>query len=137
MAEAVPRLRQQLRSADELAVHRDREASVIVLEYAVHGQAAQTGRTYDNHFVSVITIKDRSMITVIPRTCGSPLMTSVRSSPLYTGICQSSLATCNDQRRRFTVADDPVAGPYVELAETIESGNQQIHESTDSREPVY
>ena len=29
-----------LRSADELAVHRDREASVIVLEYAVHGQAA-------------------------------------------------------------------------------------------------
>src|SRR6266540_2952196 len=32
-----------LRSADELAVHRDREASVIVLEYAVHGQAVQTG----------------------------------------------------------------------------------------------
>jgi ketosteroid isomerase-like protein len=48
-----------LRSADELAVHRDREASVIVLEYAVHGRAVQTGRTYDNHFVSVITIKDR------------------------------------------------------------------------------
>ena len=50
-----------LRSADELAVHRDREASVIVLEYAVHGQAVQTGRTYDNHFVSVITIKDRKV----------------------------------------------------------------------------
>jgi hypothetical protein len=30
-----------LRSADGLAVHRDREASVIVLEYAVHGQAVQ------------------------------------------------------------------------------------------------
>jgi uncharacterized protein len=44
-----------LRSADELAVHRDREASVIVLEYAMHGQAVQTGRTYDNDFVSVIT----------------------------------------------------------------------------------
>jgi hypothetical protein len=29
---------------------------VIVLEYAVHGQAVQTGRTYDNLFVSVITI---------------------------------------------------------------------------------
>src|SRR5215831_10933933 len=26
-----------LQSADELAVHRDREASVVVLEYAVHG----------------------------------------------------------------------------------------------------
>src|SRR6266567_3700375 len=50
-----------LRSADELAVHRDREASVIVLEYAVHGQAVQTGRAYDNHFVSVITIKDRKV----------------------------------------------------------------------------
>jgi uncharacterized protein len=38
-----------------------REASVIVLEYAVHGQAVQTGRSYDNHFVSVITIKDRKV----------------------------------------------------------------------------
>ncbi len=50
-----------LRRADELTVHRDYEASVIVLEYAVHGQAVQTGRTYDNHFVSVITIKDRKV----------------------------------------------------------------------------
>jgi ketosteroid isomerase-like protein len=50
-----------LRSADELAVYRDREASVLVLEYAVHGQAILTGRTYDNHFVSVITIKDRKV----------------------------------------------------------------------------
>jgi ketosteroid isomerase-like protein len=50
-----------LRSADELAVYRDREASVLVLEYAVHGQAVLTGRTYDNHFVSVITIKDRKV----------------------------------------------------------------------------
>ena len=48
-----------LRSADELAVHRDGEASVVVLEYAVHGRAVGTGRAYDNHFVSVITIKDR------------------------------------------------------------------------------
>ncbi|MEV6171483.1 nuclear transport factor 2 family protein [Streptomyces sp. NPDC051954] len=50
-----------LRSADELAVHRDHAASVIVLEYAVHGQAVHTGRAYDNHFVSVITIKDRKV----------------------------------------------------------------------------
>jgi ketosteroid isomerase-like protein len=47
-----------LRSADELAVYQDREASVFVLDYAVHGQAVQTGRSYDNHFVSVITIKE-------------------------------------------------------------------------------
>jgi ketosteroid isomerase-like protein len=50
-----------LHSADELAVHWDREASVAVLEYAVHGQVTPTGRAYDNHFVSVITIKDRKI----------------------------------------------------------------------------
>lgn len=46
-------------SADGLAVHHDRETSVVVLEYAVHGRALSTGRTYDNHFVSVISIRDR------------------------------------------------------------------------------
>lgn len=50
-----------LHSADELAVHRDPETSVVVLEYAVHGQAVHTGRAYDNHFVSVITVKDRKV----------------------------------------------------------------------------
>jgi hypothetical protein len=51
----------ELRNADEPAVHRDREASVIVVEHAVHGQAVRTGRPYDNHFVSVITIKDHKV----------------------------------------------------------------------------
>ena len=51
-----------LDGSDELAVHRDREASVVVLEYAVHGRAVSTSRAYDNHFVSVITIKDRKVI---------------------------------------------------------------------------
>ena len=50
-----------LHGADELAVHRDREASVVVLEYAVHGRAVSTGHAYDNHFVSVITIKNRKI----------------------------------------------------------------------------
>ncbi|MFK0046375.1 nuclear transport factor 2 family protein [Streptomyces sp. NPDC090741] len=50
-----------LHRSDELAVHRDREASVVVLEYAVHGRAVGTGRAYDNHFVSVVTIKDRKI----------------------------------------------------------------------------
>lgn len=51
----------ELSSADNLRVHRDSEASVVVLEYAVHGASVQTGRRYDNHFVSVITIKDRKV----------------------------------------------------------------------------
>jgi ketosteroid isomerase-like protein len=50
-----------LHSADELAVHRDREASVVVLEYATHGRVTDTGRAYHNRFVSVITIKDRKV----------------------------------------------------------------------------
>jgi ketosteroid isomerase-like protein len=51
-----------LHGSDELAVHHDREASVVVLEYAVHGRAVSTGHAYDNHFVSVITIRDRKVI---------------------------------------------------------------------------
>ena len=50
-----------LHASDELAVHRDPKSSVVVLEYAVHGRAVRTGRAYDNHFVSVITIKDRKI----------------------------------------------------------------------------
>jgi ketosteroid isomerase-like protein len=50
-----------LHGADELAVHRDREASVVVLEYSVHGRAVNTGHAYDNHFVSVIRITDRKI----------------------------------------------------------------------------
>jgi uncharacterized protein len=50
-----------LHGADELAVHHDREASVVVLEYAVHGRVTPTGRAYENHFVSVITIKTRKV----------------------------------------------------------------------------
>ncbi len=50
-----------MHDAGELAVHRDRAASVVVLEYAVHGLAVKTGRVYDNHFASIITIKDRKI----------------------------------------------------------------------------
>jgi len=51
----------RLHSAEGLAVHRDPGTSVVVLEYAVHGRAVRTGRPYDNHFVSVITVKNREV----------------------------------------------------------------------------
>lgn len=44
----------ELFAADGLAVHHDRETSVVVLEYAVHGRVVGTGRPYSNRFVSVI-----------------------------------------------------------------------------------
>ena len=45
-----------VRSADNLRVYRDPVASVVVLEYEVHGESVQTGNPYDNRFVSIITI---------------------------------------------------------------------------------
>ena len=43
--------------ADHLRVHRDVAASVVVLEYEVHGEAVPTGRPYDNRFVSIVTVE--------------------------------------------------------------------------------
>jgi ketosteroid isomerase-like protein len=51
----------ELRSADNLRVHRDPETSVVVLEYEVHGKSVQSGRPYDNRFVSVVTVKERKV----------------------------------------------------------------------------
>jgi ketosteroid isomerase-like protein len=45
----------------DLAVHRDRESSTVVLEYAVQGHLTVTGAPYRNRFVSVITIRDREV----------------------------------------------------------------------------
>ena len=50
-----------VRSADNLRVYRDTETSVVVLEYEVHGESAQTGTPYDNRFVSIVTLKDRKV----------------------------------------------------------------------------
>lgn len=48
-------------TADNLRVYRDPEASVVVLEYEVHGESVQTGRPYNNRFVSIVTVKDRKV----------------------------------------------------------------------------
>ena len=50
-----------VRSADNLRVYRDTETSIVVLEYEVHGESAQTGTPYNNRFVSIITLKDRKV----------------------------------------------------------------------------
>ncbi len=50
-----------VRAADNLRVYRDPEASVVVLEYEVHGESVQTGRPYDNRFVSILTVKDHKV----------------------------------------------------------------------------
>ncbi|MFI5613095.1 nuclear transport factor 2 family protein [Amycolatopsis sp. NPDC051903] len=45
-----------LDGAGDLAVHHDRERSVVVLEYSVHGRLVATGRPYQNRFVSIVTV---------------------------------------------------------------------------------
>jgi ketosteroid isomerase-like protein len=50
-----------MHTADNLRAYRDQEACVAVLEYEVHGESVQTGRPYDNRFVSIITIKNRKV----------------------------------------------------------------------------
>jgi ketosteroid isomerase-like protein len=45
-------------TADNLRVYQDPKASVVVLEYEVHGESIQTGRPYNNRFASIITVKD-------------------------------------------------------------------------------
>ncbi len=50
-----------VRSADNLRVCRNRDAPVVVLEYEVHGESVQTGRPYDNRFVSMTTVKDHKV----------------------------------------------------------------------------
>lgn len=48
-------------SADNLRVYRDPEASVVVLEYEVHGESVQTGRPYKNRFFPVVTVRDHKV----------------------------------------------------------------------------
>jgi ketosteroid isomerase-like protein len=45
----------------DLAVHRDRETGVVVLEYASEGRAVHTGAAYSNRYVSVLTITERKV----------------------------------------------------------------------------
>jgi ketosteroid isomerase-like protein len=50
-----------LNRCSDLAVYRDTESSVVVLEYRAHGRGVATGRPYTNCFISVITIHDRKV----------------------------------------------------------------------------
>ena len=50
-----------LKRCFDLAVHRDRETGVVVLEYASEGQVVATGAAYANRYISVLTITDRKV----------------------------------------------------------------------------
>ena len=51
-----------LHRMSDLIVHRTLgDPAVVILEYSSHGRGVQTGKSYDNRYVSVITIRDRKI----------------------------------------------------------------------------
>jgi ketosteroid isomerase-like protein len=51
-----------LHGADALVVHRSQNPRVVILEYEVHGTIIRAGASYDNRFISVVTIGDRRIV---------------------------------------------------------------------------
>jgi ketosteroid isomerase-like protein len=51
-----------LHGADELVVHRSQDPRVVIIEYEVHGKVVATGASYDNRFISVVTIENRKIV---------------------------------------------------------------------------
>jgi ketosteroid isomerase-like protein len=51
-----------LHGAEALVVHRSWDARVVILEYDVHGKIIRTGASYDNRFISVVTIENRKIV---------------------------------------------------------------------------
>jgi ketosteroid isomerase-like protein len=51
-----------LLSGDALVVHRSQDSRVVILEYEVHGKILSGGASYDNRFISVITIENRKIV---------------------------------------------------------------------------
>jgi ketosteroid isomerase-like protein len=52
----------RLHSGDSLVVHRSQDSRVVILEYQVHGTILSTGASYDNRFISVVTIENRKIV---------------------------------------------------------------------------
>jgi ketosteroid isomerase-like protein len=51
-----------LHGADALITHRSQDPRVVIIEYEVHGKIVRTGASYDNRFISVVTIEDRKIV---------------------------------------------------------------------------
>jgi uncharacterized protein len=52
----------KLHSGDLVVVHRSQDSRVVILEYEVHRTILSRGVSYDNRFISVITIENRKIV---------------------------------------------------------------------------
>ncbi len=43
-------------------MHRSQDPRVVIIEYEVHGKTVATGSSYDNRFISVVTIEARKIV---------------------------------------------------------------------------
>ena len=51
-----------LHSADALITNRSLDPRVVILEYECHGKIVRTGASYNNRFISVVTIENRKIV---------------------------------------------------------------------------
>ena len=51
-----------LHGAGALIAHRTQDPRVVILEYEEQGKTVRTGASYDNRFISVVTIEDRKIV---------------------------------------------------------------------------
>jgi ketosteroid isomerase-like protein len=51
-----------LHAADALVVNQSQDNRTVIIEYDVHGKILATGATYDNRFISVVTIEGRKIV---------------------------------------------------------------------------
>ncbi len=52
----------ELHSGDALVIHRAQDGRTVILEYEVHGTILSSGVSYNNRFVSIITIEGRKIV---------------------------------------------------------------------------
>ena len=71
----------RLHGADALVVHRSQDPRVVILEYEVHGRILSTGASYDNRFISVVTIEDRKIVQWRDYMDSLTAMTALRGEP--------------------------------------------------------
>jgi ketosteroid isomerase-like protein len=51
-----------LHGAGALIAHRTQDPRIVILEYEVHGKTVRAAGSYDNRFISVVTIEGRKIV---------------------------------------------------------------------------
>ena len=74
-----------LHGADALVIHRSQDPRVVIIEYEVHGKIVASGASYDNRFISVVTIKDRKIVHWRDYMDSLAAMSALSPAPTSTG----------------------------------------------------